>query len=296
MTQQEYHELLTVLEEKVVTSTPRVALSYLQELMEENQKILRACHGLVHAIGHAAYLKYDFSEAMQYQDDLCGSGYIHGVVESSFKDVPDIFYALKNVCKKFNGPLGTCYHGVGHGLMYYTDNDLPQAISYCNTYTNRDQQIRCAEGVYMENFSTESGAHESIYLREEDPLYPCAEQPANYRQVCYFYSPIYYLTLHPNAYTDALQWCSEAGNYTAACVRGVGSRVSKENIHNPKFMEDMCTSDPTHTTLCIDGMVSYYLVHFASLSKAREMCDLLEPENQSACQEAIKIRTSEFPE
>ncbi len=91
---------------------------------------------MVREIGHAAYEKYDdFGKAMKYQDELCSSGYVHGVIEERFAQSGDILTDMKTMCADYRagGYLQwQCYHGIGHGVMYYTSNDLP-APSKCAT-------------------------------------------------------------------------------------------------------------------------------------------------------------------
>jgi hypothetical protein len=81
----EYKKLRNDLVEIVIKQNPRLALTTLREKASSNEAIARSCHDLVHEIGHEAYEKYgDFGQAMQYQNDMCNSGYLHGIIESHF--------------------------------------------------------------------------------------------------------------------------------------------------------------------------------------------------------------------
>jgi hypothetical protein len=88
---------------------------------------------------------------MEFQSDICGSGYIHGVIEEHFAHVKDVNTEMFKVCATQEGK---CFHGVGHGFMYYTYNDLPQSLQLCDKYTDSFARINCYDGVFMENFAT----------------------------------------------------------------------------------------------------------------------------------------------
>lgn len=297
LTSEEREAVTAELESLVKTKDPKTALTRLSELMEDSPSILRSCHGLVHEIGHAAFQKYNFAGAIKFQNDICGSGYLHGIVEENFNNVKNVTSTMQTICEDFD-PItrDSCYHGVGHGLMFLTDNDLPKSLNYCDLYPEDKSDIRCAEGVYMENFSTDQQTHESDYLNSEKPEYPCAEQPEKYKSVCYFYAPIYYLSLHENQYTQALDWCASLTEHGQTCAYGVGSRTMKYNLHDPIFVENVCHYNPKFTRACVDGMVSYYLVNFVSKSKGREMCRTLPERSQKNCLASVEIRRDSIPE
>ncbi len=297
LTRIERETITEELETIVKTQDPKVALNRLSELMENDSKVLRSCHGLVHEIGHASFQKYGFAGAVIFQNDICGSGYLHGIVEENFGQVKDVSATMKTICKNFDVlTIDSCYHGVGHGLMFFTENNLPKSLELCDTYSDDKADIRCAEGVYMENFSTDQQTHESAYLNKNDPAYPCAEQPAKYKSVCYFYAPIYYLSLHENQYTAALDWCASLTEHQQTCAYGVGSRTMKYNLNDPIFVENICQYNPKFTRACVDGMVSYYLVNFTSKAKGREMCKTLPERSQKNCLTSIEIRRDSIAE
>ena len=282
---EEYSQQVT---ELVRTKDPTAALEFIEREARTNSKMMELCHPLVHLVGQLAYEKYgDFAAAIAYQDDTCGSGYLHGVIEKKFITIKDPVAEMKTICSSVpKDDLDTCFHGVGHGLMYYHENDVPKSIGLCQTYTDHTAKIRCAEGVFMENFSTtEDSLHSTKYLRESDPFYPCNEQPANLKNVCYFYTSIYYLHLHPRLYSQGLENCLNAeADQQYACAKGIGSRVMKENLSDIYFDESVCTqATDARRTACIEGLASYHLINFGSLEQTRLMCTQLEIDDQTVC-------------
>ena len=52
-----------------------------------------------------------------------------------------------------------CYHGIGHGLMFYTANDLPRSLKMCEGFDTDFSRSNCANGVFMENFNADQKLH-----------------------------------------------------------------------------------------------------------------------------------------
>jgi plastocyanin len=279
---------------------PRVALDQIREEIETNDTLSRSCHALVHEIGRAAYEKYgDFGEAMKYRDELCNSGYLHGVIESRFSQSEDIFADMKTICDQYHQKSymsWQCYHGLGHGVMFYTANDLPRSLEMCGGFGSGFGRSSCVNGVFMENFNTEQKDHVSKFLKENAPFYPCPEQPEHYKADCYLYAPTYFLSLNHHDYTAALEWCNgaEAG-YESMCAQGVGGQMMKENLNDPKFVESTCMKgEPEQTAPCIEGMVGLFINHYGSLEPARELCAGLQTSNRRTCYGTVEAHSSLF--
>lgn len=225
---------------------------------------------------------------------MCGSGYLHGVIEEKLGNSPHIFKDMFDICPQTNA--SKCYHGVGHGFMYYTDNNLPQSIALCDKFDNQQARTACGEGVFMENFNTDRKSHPSFFLSEDNPFYPCGSQDWFYKSICYFYAPSFFLSLHKNEYLRTLTWCKTAETYgQLTCDSGVGSRAMKQNIHDPKFVEKICSNGTDQEVkACLDGMVSYYLVNYGSVEKGKQMCGTLAPEHMPTCLTSVTKRRELF--
>ncbi len=296
----QYRKNVDALIEIVNKQDPKIALSELQHRMDTDKFVFKNCHVMAHSIGLAAYKKYkDFNIALQYQNLTCSNGYIHGVIEAKFSSLKSDQAAineLKTVCSKYISA-DRCWHGTGHGLMFFASNDLPRALSICNTYSTVRAQHRCYEGVFMENFLEDPDAgHPSVYVDASNPFKTCIGQAGKYKAVCYFYVPIYYLNLHNNDYVSAIKWCKGAEmGYTNSCTRGVGSLAMKYNIDTPKYVEGVCMKSNTNDIQsCIEGMISYYLTFTSSLSKTASLCTNLEASNVKSCETAVRRNVGLF--
>src|SRR5882724_2818348 len=277
----------------LMKQNPHIALNTLREETKTNNALARSCHALTHELGFAAYTKYkNFATAMKYQDDVCNSGYLHGIIESYFSNTNDIFTTMKTICSNYSPTsfIGwECYHGIGHGLMYFTGNALPWSLSLCHSYTDRTMRSACVNGVFMENFNTDQKLHPSRYLKSNDPLYPCQKQITEDKDTCYLYAPTYYLSLHKNEYQQTIVWCKKAeDSYRQTCITGVGGQMMKENSNNPTFVEKTCmNANQSGKDSCIAGMVGLYINHVGNITEAKTLCPKLKKENQAICEQVI---------
>ena len=263
----------------------------LHRTVEHDQELSGLCHGLAHEVGRAAYEKEGLS-ALQNDDDICGSGYTHGIIETHFVRVADIETALHSTCAE---NAGKCFHGLGHGLMFASNNNLPASVERCKTLAKNSARIQCGEGVFMEHFNADGMVHASVLLDPGDPFLACRSVDEPYRGVCAFYAPRYYVRLHPRQYQAAIDWCASLPLASAkACVKGVGSAAMKENILDPSVVLTVCDGAlGDFHPYCIEGLVSYYIVHFASVTKGRELCSKLPEADQARC-EAITRQSEPF--
>ncbi|HUQ85538.1 MAG TPA: hypothetical protein VM077_04395 [Candidatus Limnocylindrales bacterium] len=284
----------------VKSQGPRSAVEKLKIESEKDPATLYYCHDLMHDVGKEAILQLkDFSKAASYQDATCVSGYIHGVLQEYFSTADDVQLAMKSVCqdhKKDDFFAWECYHGVGHGLMYFSDNNLPESIVKCSSYSTSFARVACTNGVYMENFTADEKNHPTRFRKASDPFYPCKEQKDEYKAGCYQNAPIYYLTLNDFNYDDALKWCKNAEkDFRYICYVGVGSQATRKNMQNIKYVESVCArGNSQQKNWCISGIVSYYIGHYGTVDKAEMLCSKFEKSNQGICKNAVKLHAQAF--
>lgn len=291
-----YEQQKIFLRQVVVRQDPGRAMDALESVLELHPELSNLCHGLAHEIGHAAYERYNFTEALAYENDLCGSGYVHGLVESHLDQAENIEEEIKNVCLP---DAARCFHGIGHGLMYHSNNDLEWSLTLCESLDREFQQIACAEGVFMEHFDTDSRFHTSEFLDPADPYTACRNRSAVHEHVCALYAPRFYLRVHPKQYSDAFAWCRNdvPASPGGMCAKGIGSVAMKRNIQSPLVVEGICQSGTDEQIAqCIRGMASYYIVHFASSKKGAELCPKLEEEHRTVCEKTVQELMFAYPD
>ncbi|MBI1863055.1 hypothetical protein HYS00_02975 [Candidatus Microgenomates bacterium] len=290
LSQHAYAKMKVKLFTLVDQQNPRIAIEWLKKQMETDPNARGFCHELLHETGRHAYGKYhDFTKALSYRDEVCVAGYIHGVIEAYFKSSADLFTSIKMVCADHPGGkyiTWECYHGVGHGLMYYTDNNVPASLDYCESYDTPFARSACANGVFMENASADHDNHPSKFLKSEDAFYPCDVFP--YKSDCYMNAPVRFLATHNNDYRRAFTWCHDAHEYESDCIYGVASQMTRRNMGHEEEMQTMCASltSPKNGT-CIKSMVVWYITYYGRLNEARSLCDRLHQSNKPLCKKVV---------
>lgn len=281
-------------------SGTRAALDEFRRRMDSSATVAAHCHPIAHALGHEAFSRsVDFAHAMSFQDDVCNSGYVHGVIESLFMTSKDADAVAADTCaaaKKGSYRQWSCWHGIGHGHMTATSNDLPEVLSRCGAYDDAFARTACVNGAFMENFNTDTTLHPSQYLRTDDLFYPCDEIDESHRDACYFYAPTWYLRRHPRDYAGALAWCETADHgRQGTCASGTGSQAMKENIASPDVAVRVCGDGPEYMAYdCIDGMIGLYVNHHASAAAGIAFCQRIDARYRTACLKGVDARMPLF--
>lgn len=279
-----------LLSDLVRDQDPPAAFAKLRQLMAGSAAIADDCHMLTHTIGNAAFAKYgSFEAAIKYNDDLCGSGYVHALIINSFSEVPDPTTMINTICA---GRDGYCYHGIGHGTMFFTQNDVPRSLALCATLDTSEHQARCSEGVFMQNFeSTKMQMYPTPYFYPDDSLKVCRETP-NFKTACYIYAGEYFAQQwKTNPQLFSLCSGSEKG-YVNECVSGIGDYLMAVNLANPQKALSVCDNAPdtTTTAACVDGLVSYYLVNYNSIAQTQTFCNTLSGDDNTTCNASLQAR------
>lgn len=148
----------------------------------------------------------------------------------------------------------------------------------------------------MENFQAHE-EHPSEYFKAEDVYYPCRGRDPVDEGVCAFYAARAFLAQKRDAYAEAFAFCQSIPEGPRdACFKGVGDGAMKHHISDPLFAEQVCALGPkTAHQYCIQGMTSYYIVHFASSKKGAELCTLLQENSRPFCETMAKESKKAYP-
>lgn len=292
LTHEQIKETKAVLLARLENESPKASFAYLRKAINDDPSLARECHPLLHHLGHAAYEKYkDFNTTISYQDNLCNSGYTHGTIEAHFAASTDINETLKNTCtasKKLTFEQWQCFHGVGHGVMYYTNKDVKASIALCETLAQNAQKS-CVNGVFMERFIVISHSGESDEHAEHIDAALCKDQPASYKPDCYTYAPTAYLSLHPNDYRGAFTQCEAVETtYRSTCIYGVGGQAMKENVLDPSIARDTCAIAPVDTRkMCAQGAIGILINHHGDTEPVKPLCSSVFSNYKTTCEQKI---------
>jgi hypothetical protein len=215
------------------------------DAIESDKDLALDCHEIGHDLGHDAYDLYGFSSALTYSNpkrldhasamDICAGGYIHGILEeaslndANFRNQPGRFCTSVPVANQ-----DSCYHGVGHALMFLTLRNIPDSLEKCRSLATADEASRCFEGVWMETFwgSTEHAGPHTLGWDLDKPLEPCIETGDDAKPACFIYSPFGYLRSHPKDYEGVVNLCTQdslsdslSENDEKFCLKGVGIAI-----------------------------------------------------------------------
>lgn len=223
--------------------------------LEKFPKNKNVCHGIVHKLGHEAFELYGFEGAMNIAKSSCGAGFIHGVLESklgSFITEDEIKEAL-NICSSDDE---FCNHGMGHGLMVLTDNDIYKALDYCDSL-ELGAHSDCYDGVFMHIFDNEeTGISKDIPERyEEEKL--CIRMDQKYQKSCVFYLP--------RIYIGEKEWAPLSRNICSnftndnyiTCLVGTGTMFGKYLYNSVDETNNLCDVFGDESAVCLEGVRLY---------------------------------------
>jgi hypothetical protein len=273
---------------------PATALGKLASLSRADTTVANLCHPIAHAIGHAAYERYhgDAGRALSEGGMTCNSGYYHGVVERAFAGVPrsKVFTMARTMCTRFETASATfrlyqCVHGLGHGLMIYSANDLPYSLKVCDSLGTPPIRQTCTGGVFMQNFLPGVMAiAPTKWVRKNDLLYPCDVVAAQDKLYCYLIVTSRILPQVGYNWTKASAWCRRAETvWVRTCFQSLGRDASGFTTENPRAIMRICHAAAGMERECIYGAVRDITATDASAKRSPALCRLAPQAMKSYC-------------
>lgn len=271
-------ELLALQQEKGSAE----ALEELDARSRANAELGGVCHAIAHDLGHAALQLAGGKpgKALTVRNDVCGGGFTHGVIEDALSTSKSPARDLLRICAPKQD--GSCFHGVGHGVMFATGLDVAKSIDLCELAPSPTLSVRCGEGVFMQLFSADvAGGHAAGKGANAETVDTargtCSRIRMPYAGACWFYTPTLWLAEHPDDFTGAMGWCANApSNFgRELCAKGVGSRTIKYHPDDPTIGARVCAVAGELMDDCLAGMGSYWSVHHKGMRPANDVCSRL---------------------
>jgi cytochrome c553 len=273
---------------------PETALSRLADAMRSNPTVNSGCHQIAHEIGHAGYARYhdNAAQALAHGTMTCWSGYYHGVIERAFGGVPraKVRAIAANLCsgsaiRKTYFLAYQCVHGLGHGLMIYSLNDLPYSLRVCDSLATEWDQTSCTGGVFMQNFLPgPMQLAPTKWLSRKDLLYPCDEVKARDKLYCYLMVTSRILPVVHYDFRKAAKWCRRAEQrWIATCFQSLGRDASGYSVQNPQRIVEYCRLAGAMEGECIYGGSRDLTSNDAGPRRAIKMCLLAPRATRSYC-------------
>jgi plastocyanin len=272
--------------------------------IEADPVLSKDCHDMSHDLGHKAYELYGFSGAMTFSDpqrlshpsadDICAGGYMHGILEELFLHQPELKDNPGPICAgipEINR--ASCFHGVGHGLMFVDQRNVTISLSTCRQLKSSDI-YRCFEGVWMEMFwgLTDHSGGDSLGWTVDKPLEPCIEAKADEKPTCFLYAHLGYLRTHHADFAGALSLCTN-NNLSDAdenfCLKGIGitmmKHVTSHHLENSEALVAGLNDDKKYAYY--QGVVGYARLSNVSEQALQTFCSNLQTDT-AICQAVVK--------
>ncbi|OGG52548.1 hypothetical protein A2851_01540 [Candidatus Kaiserbacteria bacterium RIFCSPHIGHO2_01_FULL_53_29] len=258
---------------------------------QTNAYVRAQCHPLTHVIGRVGADGFEnVGDAYTYGDGFCWSGYYHGVLESFVGKIGlgNLTSRLNDVCtsvkdqKSYGFDYYNCVHGLGHGIMAITNDELFTSLGYCDTLNGGWEQESCGSGAYMENVIIDGLNHFTKYLKPEDPLYPCNASPEKYKHTCYLMQTSYMLKVNGGDFEKTFEWCRGAEEtHRTTCFQGLGRDASGRSSSDAARTKATCLLGQTleEQTNCVIGAVKDFISYFHSNTQAISFCNSFEDTN-----------------
>jgi hypothetical protein len=266
---------------------------------ETKQEFFTNCHLTAHFLGQAAYKKMgSVGKVFSQSTYACLGGVFHGAVEGYFieKNIDvgggnydAVSAEIPKICGKsedYQRPqdFTECNHGMGHALMFLTENDVLEALKLCDYLPNDNQQNLCYTGAFMQNADgAQDSDHPSKYFSASDPLYVCDLVEEKYKRQCYTYAT---LTETQFDVQKSAQLCREIPkNYQLECFNTVG-RDRTMTTAEPSELKRQCYEIPEadFQKECIRGASYNLVVRFNYDSPVPlQFCAILEGDQKLEC-------------
>jgi len=274
---------------------PQKALALLATDDKRISGVHSDCHQISHWVGHAglAHYKGDAGQALSHGAMTCNSGYYHGVLQLALAGLPrsTVVKKAQHLC---DAPavntddflLYQCVHGLGHGLMIYSGDDLPWSLQTCHKLLTDFNRVSCTGGVFMQNLDTTMGV--SRYLSAKNPIYPCNIVANRDKVYCYLMVTSRILTLDGFNWKKTAAWCrkSEPG-WVATCFQSLGRDASGATRYVAKNTIQLCLYAGKNADECLYGASRDYANNYAGGKEAAHLCKLSPARYRGYCFEGV---------
>ena len=293
-------------------------------------------HLVAHEIGYVLYDQEGMQGIQTCTQDFRNACSHSVVISALIENGEGSLSQIAEICRQAPGGKGAytmCFHGLGHGVLAYTDYNLEQAVAMCQETATSEYQgresIECIGGTVMEMID---GYHDpeawelqkSRYLTATDPLSPCnaSFMPEEARGMCYAYLTPHFFSLagtHINVedmsgadFTEAFSFCAPLSNnpeLSDACYQGFGKEFvtlaagrNARDIGSIPASElskvwEWCSQAPDGRGKQVCAMHALAFLFWGGENKpdaSFSFCELVEGSEQEACYQELAGQISYY--
>ena len=276
------------------------------EKNETKPELISICHEEAHYLGRQEYQKQkSLSKVFSSCNHSCLGGCYHGAVEGYFiekniaidgENDEAVAKEISSLCGKksdYQTPqdLTECLHGLGHAVMFLTENELPRSLKLCDTLNTEGEQELCYTGALMANTdSVQSQDHPTNYIKADDPMYPCPILDKKYQKICYTYGV---LQGFQSELDKTISICKQVpSEYAIECFQTMG-RDRVYSTSDEKVMKSECDliSESQFREACYIGTVGSLVVRYGLESeKPLSYCSILDSTYKDSCYRELAFR------
>jgi len=266
------------------------------------------CHDRAHELGRMSFELFG-NPVFKLSLPECHSGFYHGSIEAFFakNGTAHLEENLATICDSDLNAFFThqCLHGIGHGLMAWSDYGLPDALEYCHLIPANTGKSSCRSGVFMENIvgglsdsaQAKQRGHVSKFLNN-DPHFPCTIVKDEYKADCYFLQTDRMLALAQDNFEEVARNCESApAAYQESCFGSMGRTVGGRSRGDPKGAIARCdfAQSNDHRIICILGAAQDTFWDKNGRQHALDFCEEVpETEGKAKCYALILNRAREI--
>jgi hypothetical protein len=289
------------------------ASGLVKQQYDKSTYVKSQCHQLMHAIGRAALAKYNYNLADVYihGDHFCASGYFHGASEQVVRDkgAGYLINHAEEICKvfadkdRYSLDHYNCVHGLGHGLMEATNNDVFKAIQVCEVFKDGWELRSCDSGVFMQNIINplspdETADRKSKFLKTDDLMYPCDVVEEIHQWGCYVIQSSWALSQVNYDFGKVFPLCAKIGSegLRQECYESIGRDASGMSLYNMDQTVANCNQAATSEgkTHCFIGAAKDYTYNDHDNKRALQLCGTLAAGMSAECNVAVNQYYSDF--
>ena len=171
--------------------------------------------------------------------------------------------------------------------MFVKEMELLESLKLCDTIKDQKLKERCYTGVFMENSSSSTSFdHKSIYIKADDPFFPCNALDEKYQAVCWQYQSSYFAIISGQDWQKVSDLCLKVPEkYQERCFRTIGTN-QVGFTSSLQTMKNDCDLMPDNRfkDICIGGVVSSLSYRFVGdTQRMINFCLISDPSNRESC-------------